>query len=187
MSTGSRTSADLGHSRRNWMVIAAAAVVGIPSVVVAQQTISCISYQGLTISGCTAFGYGDDNDIRDFAAMYIGAESHASTEFCNEVWTEAKSWVQGYLSGVYNQATLDGVDKDALGLYNGGSWSAGWLKAAWLRDQSLSKFTRASYLHDYALHEAAHKVCEMGDNATSCDPSDEDAIDNLIDDCRSQN
>ena len=164
-----------------WVVLTGASFSATPI----QTSVSCLSGGGVTMSGCTAFGWGSDNNVKSYAVMFLGAEGHESTEFCNRVWEDADSWLSGYLNGVFESATLGGISKDAIGVSTGSGWVDGWL-GIWIRDSGSAELARGYQLKDVALHEAGHKVCDSGDFGGNCG-SGEEGIDQAVSNCSGQN
>ena len=148
----------------------------------AQTVVSCPVRNGLIMVGqCTYFGYGADDDIRAWAKVMVAGTGHQNTNFCNEIWGWASSWVRDHMDLVYGSATLNGVAKDALSEYDANNWLSGWL-GEWLRDSTISEIGRGSILSDFALEEGAHRACDESDFG-SCDSSDERAVEQALEDC----
>ncbi len=147
-----------------------------------QTSISCLTGSGLTMTGCTAFGYGNDVTIRNWARTYLENAQHQSNSFCNKVWEEADDWLQSFMTGIFTSATLNGESKSAIGTYGGSNWQSGWL-GSWMRDEGVPALVRGNTLFNTSLHEAGHKVCDEGDFGVDCDPDDEDSVNQAVDDC----
>lgn len=182
----------------NKTIIAAAAGVGaffslslsspFSSPSVAQTSVSCPTYIGLQATGCTAFGYGDDSQVRDWASLYVGGYGGGSSQFCADLFDYATDWLQSFMTGAFESATLDGRDLDGFSEYDPfGGWHGGWMKEGRLRDTSTSASDRGWWLHNIALHEAAHRACDESDAPGGCDSSDEQSVEQAVDGCTTSN
>lgn len=104
------------------------------------------------MSGCTAFGWGNDEDIRDEALWMLGNESHDATGFCSAVYDYAGTFLTSALVGVFSAATVNGGPATAVSTYSSLSWQSAWVYPG-IRDESFSIADRAEWLKDTALHE----------------------------------